>query len=296
VVSMQPTAFTGAVETVAIEFSSPSGFAYLTVVNVLINNALDARQACYLAYSVADNTLFLVKDAGNAGDTTSMVLDGTPGALTNSQCSIDRQGSRASTTGNLLDLYLSISYTPAFAGNKVVYLAARDKANNTSGWQTAGVRTIPGAATPLPAPVSVSPASNSVASQLLTITYRDAVDATNLQTAWTLINTAIDGRQACYIAYYRPGNILYLLPDNGNPAQAQTMPLAGVGTLSNSQCTVSALGSTATVIGPTLTLTLNLTMMPGFAGRKGIWTGVQNLSGTATSSWQVLGEWQVPGN
>jgi len=37
------------------------------VVNVLINNFLDGRQACYLAYVVSPGFLLLVDDAGDAG-------------------------------------------------------------------------------------------------------------------------------------------------------------------------------------------------------------------------------------
>src|SRR4030088_2878227 len=47
-------------------FSDSAGYQDLGVVNVLINNFLDGRQACYLAYSQPSNVLYLVNDAGTA--------------------------------------------------------------------------------------------------------------------------------------------------------------------------------------------------------------------------------------
>ena len=47
-------------------FSDPDGFQDLDVVNILINNFLDGRNACYLAYSRSAGVLYLVNDAGTA--------------------------------------------------------------------------------------------------------------------------------------------------------------------------------------------------------------------------------------
>jgi hypothetical protein len=99
----------------------------------LINDALDGRHACYLAYSRPANVLYLVNDSG-----AGFVLGGA-GALSNSQCTVNTASSYVNGGGNSLTLTLSLNFATAFAGNRVIYLAARDtvEANNT-GWQALG--------------------------------------------------------------------------------------------------------------------------------------------------------------
>ena len=125
----------------------------------------------------------------------------------------------------------------------------------------------------------------------LEMIFEDATNATNLQTAWMLINTALDGRAACYVAYYRPGNTLYLIPDNGDGNQAQSLPLAGSNTLSNSQCTIYSQSSTVTVSGNRLTLRLLVQFKSAFAGPKVIWNAVSTLNNAAISPWKAVGAW-----
>jgi len=49
--SVTPGAGTGSNATLTFTFGDSGGYQNLTVVNVLINNSLDGRAACYLAYS-----------------------------------------------------------------------------------------------------------------------------------------------------------------------------------------------------------------------------------------------------
>jgi hypothetical protein len=74
------------------------------------------------------------------------------------------------------------------------------------------------------------------------------------------------------------------------------MSLSGTGTLSNSQCTISAQGSSAVQTGAQVALTLNITFKPAFVGPKAVWMAAQTLGAAQTSAWQALGAWNVPGN
>ena len=294
VVSLSPVTSTGASQLLTIQFSHPSGAANLGVLNVLINTALDGRQGCYVAYVQQANTLYLVNDAGDgsAPFAGSVVLNGS-GSAANSQCAILGSGSSGAGSGNTFTLTLNMTFSSAFGGNRVIYAAARDTAQNNSGWQTMGVHGVPPLPLTFPAPVGMSPASGTESSATLTFTFQDATSALNLQTTWALINTALDGRAACYVAYYRPGNLLLLIPDNGDGAQATSMALTGTNTLSNSQCTVSAQGSSASTIENQLTLNLNIAFKPAFTGPKVVWMAAGTLSGV-TSPWQALGAWRAP--
>ena len=221
-----------------------------------------------------------------------MVLNGT-GSINNSQCTIDGTRSAASSAGNVVTLTLGLSFAPSFAGNKVIYLAARDTSQIGTGWQTMGVVGVPPAPTTYPSPVRMTPSSGATANTTLSFTFQDASAGNNFQTVWALMNTALDGRAACYVAYYRPANLIYLVPDNGDGTQAYVMALTGTNSVSNSQCTVSAQGSSANVSGAQLTLNLNLTFKHAFQGPKAEWMAAQTLD-AQTSPWQALGAWMVP--
>ena len=274
------------------QFSDADGWQDLGVLNVLINNALDGRHACYVGYSRPDNVLFLVNDTGD-GLLPGLALNGS-GAVGNSQCTVTGAGSFASGSGNTLTLTLNVSFNAAFGGNKLLYLAARDSIDNNSGWQTLGVHGVPPVSSTFPVSVSMNPPAGTSSSSVLTYTYQDQSNASNLQTTWALINSALDGGGACYAAYYRPGNQLFLLPDNGDGSQATSMVLNGTSSLSNSQCTILGSGSSASVSGNQLMVTLNTVFKPAFAGRKGVWLGAVTSTGQS-SNWQALGTWRVPG-
>lgn len=295
VVSLNPVVSTGATQTYTFQFSDPDGYQDLGVMNVLINRFIDGRQACYIAYVRSTNTVYLVNDAGDAGGPFAggMVLSGS-GSIGNSYCTINGAGSSASGSGNVLTLTLNYTFLPAFGGNRVVYMAARDAAEHNSGWQIMGVHGIPPLPGTFPNPVSMNPPLGNTSNATISFTYQDATTANNLQTAWALINNALDGRIACYVAYYKPGNQLYLYPDNGDGSQATSIVLAGTNTIGNSQCTVSAQGSSVVTNGSQLTVNLNITFNPSFAGPRVAWLAVQTLGGAQTSDWQPLGAWRVP--
>jgi len=294
VVSVNPVTSSGSTQTYTFQFSDTVGYQALGVVNVLINQYLDGRQGCYMAYSVPDNVLYLVTDAG-AGLLPGKVLNGS-GATSNSQCGISGAGSSASGSGNTLTLTLNVTFTNTFGGNKVVYAAAQDAQGDNTGWVVMGVHGVPPLPSTFPNPLGMSPPSGNVLASTITFTYQDQSSATNLQTVWALINTAIDGRGACYVAYYLPGNQVYLYPDNGDGTQASSIALNGTNTIGNSQCTISAQGSAVETSGTTLTVTLPITFKTAFAGFKGVWLAAQTLGGAQTSAWQALGAWNVPGN
>jgi len=142
------------------------------------------------------------------------------------------------------------------------------------------------------APLAVSPASGSGASQTFTFTFSDPAGWQDLGVVNVLINSALMGGQACYLAYSRPVNTLYLV-DDGNTGLLPGLTMNGSGSVSNSQCTVNGAGSSVTGSGNTMTLTLNLSFAAGFAGRQLIYTAAGTQS-FANSGWHALGVWQVP--
>jgi len=278
-----PASGAGNSQTFLFMFSDPAGAQDLSVINILIINALDARKACYLGYSVQPKSLVLVDDAGDAGGPFA------PGTQ-NSQCAAVL--SSATTNGQTLTLALNITFTAALGGNNVVYLAARDQAQNNTGWKAMGVWQVPFNPPGNITVGTVNPASASIASgkaQSFTFTISDKNAASDLGIVDVLINSALDGRQGCYVAYVPNTNGLLLVNDAG---QAQGpflgMVLNGGGpAIQNSQCMISP-SSSAVTSGNTVTLTLNITFTSAFTGNRIVYVGARDVAEGNNTGWQAM--------
>jgi sugar lactone lactonase YvrE len=291
--STAPFVSTGMSQIFTFTFTHQESVAQIGVVNALINTALVGNNACYIAYSHPQGVLYLVNDGGTESGLSSPLVLGGAGSVSNSQCTILGGGSAATVSGNSLTLTLNVTFTPNFMGNKVVYLAGRSVTEASSGWRTAGVSIIPESLVAFPRSGDANPATGESNTALISFTYQDVASTDSIQTVWALTNTAVDGARACYVAYFKPGNALVLVPDNGDGNAAQVIPLSGVNSIENSQCRISTEGSSATTVGNTLTLTLNLFFKSGFGPSVGMWTAANTVTGL-TSPWKIVGVRRVP--
>jgi len=281
-------------QTFVFTFLDNGGYQNLTVVDALINSSLDGRHACYVAFvpsGANSGSVFLVDDAGDAGGPyQGMVLPGS-GTVQNSQCTIAGSGSSVSGSGYTLTLTLNVTFAAGFAGNRIVYLAAADASGN-SGWQALGTWQVPGATT-FPSPAGVTPARGAGPAYLFRFTFTDTKGYQDLGVVNMLINNFLDGRQACYLAYSQPLNVLYLENDAGSGLSAGVTP-GGSGAVSNSQCFLYASEATASGSGNTLTLTLSIIFTTGaFDGNRVIYAAARDSAGANNSGWQAMGTWQV---
>ena len=289
--SVSPAGGAGATATFTVPFSDGNGAADLNVLNVLINSSLDGRNSCYFAYVRSANTLYLMNDAGS-DLLPGLVLNGS-GSTGNAQCLATGAGSSATIVGSTLTLVLRVTFPTFYAGNRVVYAAARDAVSANSGWQALGVWQVPGAPVTSPAVTSTTPLAIAATSATLTAVFRDDQGFADLNVLNVLINNALDGRNACYLAYVRPSNTLYLVTDAGDDLLPGVVP-GGTGLAANSQCSVLANGSSVTVAGNILTLTVNLSMStPAFRGSRIVYTAARDLAGN-NSGWQATATWNVP--
>ncbi len=299
VLEPMPAFGSGTNQTFTFRFEDPNGAADLNVLNVIVKNVLDGRTACYIAYVTSGpttGTMFLVNDAGDAGGpfAGSLPIPST-GTIGNSQCTINGTGSSASMSGNRLTLNVNMTFTAALAGNMVIYQAARDQAANNSGWVTKGVWNIPLGPPSSPGVVSMSPQRVTGSSLTLVTTFSDNDGFADLNIVNILINNAIDGRQACYIAFVRPTGDLLLVNDAGDaggPFAGNTI-IPGGGTVSNSQCTINAAASSVSGSGNNLTLTLSISFTPAFKGDRIIYVAPRDVAEN-NPGWQSMGTVTVP--
>ncbi len=266
----------------------------LGIVNVLINSALDGGRACYLAYSYPAGVLYLVNDQGPESGLSAPLVLGAPGEVANSQCRIHGATSSAVRISAGLQLTLDISFTPAFTGSKVIYSAARTVDQASSGWSVQEALHLPEAEV-LPRTLGALQVRQvGAGATQIAFTYEDAVDANNLETVWGLINTGVDARGACYFAYYVPGNLLFLYPDDGNGASARSILLLGNRNISNSQCSILADWASVEKSGRLLRLTIPFYFPYSFNPEKGVWGAAKSLSNPQASPWRILGSARLP--
>lgn len=270
------------------EFTAPGGADDLGVVNMLLNSALDGRQACYLAYVRQSNLLYLVGDDGGTL-LGPLPMNGT-GQMANSQCTISGENTTTTVVGPYLRLQVNISFKPGFHGHRIWYLAARDRVDGTSGWIPGGIWTVtPMPALPSPGFWQMDPRRTQGPTAFSRFSFYHGAGADSLNVINLLLNNALDGRQACYLAYVAPTNTLYLVNDAGT-ALLPGIPADGTGTLSNSQCRIE--NPLAQKFSFTLRIEMRVTPTREFAGHRLWYVAARDLS-SGNTGWVSPGSWTV---
>jgi hypothetical protein len=105
-----------------------------------------------------------------------------------------------------------------------------------------------------------------------------------------IINTGLDGSNACYF-FYTNGGTIQLLADNGQTWLG--ISPGGSGSIQNSRCAISGTGSSVSISGNSLVLNLGLTFIKAnFGGVKNVYVNVSNNESMSTG-WLQKGTWTV---
>src|SRR5437667_402374 len=140
-VSVTPASGSGSSQAFSFVFSDASGYADINWVQMIVGPQVQSQNVCFVTYTRATNVLQLVIDAGGTFVGSGATL-GSPGTLTNSQCTLNAGASSVSGSGNNLTVSLALTFKPAFAGAKGVFSGVINNANVFSGWQTMGSWTV----------------------------------------------------------------------------------------------------------------------------------------------------------
>ena len=240
--------------------------------------------------------LYLVPDVG--GGLLPAITLGGAGATNNSQCAVIAAGSSAIGSGNTLTLTLNMTFTAAFGGNKIVYMAARDVSANNSGWAPLGVWQVPGAPqTTTTAVLGMTPASGSgLTGTQFTFNFSDSAGYRDFGVLNILINSALDGRHACYMAFVMSQYSLYLMDDAGDALLQPGRFINGPDGFNNSQCVVSWSLPDNQASGNGLTnfsITLNIRLAGGFGPDVVFYLAARDKNENNNTGWQSMGTWRV---
>jgi len=283
--SVAPSSGSGASQTFTFTYTDSKGYGAILSSMIIVNNTASVSNGCFVFFIPASNSLYLSNNAGTAWQ--GPVTMGQSTTLTNSQCTLNASPSSFSGSGNNLTLNLALSFQVAFAGSKGVYAEVYDGVLD-SGWSQLGTFTV--ASVPLGA-LSVTPSSGGGMSQTFTFTYTDSKGYGAILSSMIIVNNTASVSNGCFIFFIPASNSLYL-SNNAGTAWQGPITMGQSTTLQNSQCTLSAAGSSASGSGNNLTLNAAITFQTAFAGSKGVY--VEVYDGTLDSGWAQMGSWTVP--
>ena len=289
IISVTPNSGSGVTQTFSYVVSDQKGATDVAQVWMEMSLGVSAASnSCYTLYDASPSTLYLLNDAGSA-----WLGPATPGGaatLQNSQCVLNAGGSKVSLSGNNLTVSVSLGFKPAFAGIKTLYLYANSATLNT-GWQAIGAWTVTNPANTINV-VSVTPNSGAGSSQTFSYLVSDQKGAADLAQVWMEISTGVTAApNSCYTFYNAASKGLYLLNDAGAAWLGPITP-GTAATLLNSQCVLSAAGSTVSLNGNNVTVTVSLRFTSAaFAGAKNLY--VYANSNAVSTGWQLAGTWTV---
>jgi probable HAF family extracellular repeat protein len=289
--SFAPAAGSGASQVFTANVSDTRGFAAVASAQILINSSLSSVRACYVQYVAAAGGFYLVGDDG--ASSLGPVAAGTPESVSNSQCVLNGFGSSVSGSGTTMTMKASITFVPAFSGAKNVYFIASDQSGlSMPGWVAAGAWTVSPVIDP-PSVLEVSPSAATGSSQFLTAVFQGGGGSSgNISWAMALIKSTVTGANACYVQYSAAANLLYLVSDDGTTSTS--LAPGSSGSVENSQCILSGVGTAAMGSGSSLVLTLNLTQKSSFAGVHNIYLWARDFDQNTSGQWRAEGTWTSP--
>ncbi len=275
VTSVSPTSGTGSAVTFTAVYADTGGGSILTTAALLVNTSASTGSGCYVNYNPGMNLFSLYTDSG-----TAVLGTVPPGGATieNDQCALNGIGSSAVVSGTTLTVTFSLTYQPAFAGAKTVYLQAGD-ASSITGWLSEGTYTVT-VPSGQPTVNSVTPNANSGSGTTFTFVYGDTVYAQSLTAVAFLFNSSLTYSSACWVVVDLTQNTVALISDSGSGSSS--VPLGSPNTLQNSQCIING-GTQTAVSGLSLILTVSVTFKGGFTGPKNIY--MYAAAGATNTGW-----------
>jgi hypothetical protein len=143
-------------------------------------------------------------------------------------------------------------------------------------------------------PVSVAPSSGRGSTQIFTATYRDPKGGSHIAKATLSImasNVPPGGRpgwstNGCLIRFDPAQNAIWLAPNMGGTWGYHPIVAGSSSTLSNSQCTVMASGSSARTLGNMVIVNFEVSFAPEFAGEKQLYLQCADVGDRWSANYQ----------
>lgn len=277
-----PSSGTGSSQVFTFSYSDSIDYTNLVAAEMIVNSSIAFTKACYARLDVGQRSITLRDDSN--GSWIGPISIGANGFVENGQCIINAGGSSMNGSARTLAVELAITFKASFQGVKSIYSRTQTVGYMT-GWKQQAVWAVNCA----PNVSFIAPAVGSGINQTFAFTIANRINATRLKVN---INSSNSSGAACMI-YVETASGLAVLANDAGSQYGPTVLLGGSGVLENSQCRLSAAGSSSATNGDNLTIRLDLGFKSGFSGNKNMYVSVSgpNLS----TDWQRRGAWAVTG-
>lgn len=283
VTSLTPSSGSGLNQIFTVTLNDANGVADIASAQFVINPALNGLNSCYISYNRSANAFYLYRDSVNVWQ---LVYPGTNTGAANNNCALAGTGLTVTASGNSLTITLPLTFNAAYNGANNFYVYVADTAGLNSGWINAGTWRAGQASAP--AVTSVTPNAGSGPSQTFSVILSDTNGNADISSALLLVNSTLNGQNACFISYNRSANAFYLFRDSDNVWQL--IYPGSSGSVTNGFCTINGTALAAAASGNTLTLSLPLTFSSNFTGAKNFYAYVADAGGL-NSGWITAGTW-----
>jgi hypothetical protein len=296
-VSISPSAGSGSMQAFIATYTDPNSAMDIQSLSLLIMNgaAPDSESGwstneCIVNYTISSGVIRLVQDAGG-GFLSNTAIAGTDQTVSNSQCSVLGNLSTVTISGNSVTVTFFVTFTAAFRGAKQLYLSGENQKNddNVSVLTQVGSYNVTASVSPL----FVFPSSGSGSEQTFMAVYSDTTNQIesailNLKSSGNNTNAA----NACKLRYDLGTTNISLVNDAGT-AYGSPITSASAIPLSNRQCTVDGVGTSATRFGNYVVVYFKVSFAAGFDGEKQMTMGGEDETGISSFSNRSVGTYTV---
>ncbi|WP_353062130.1 hypothetical protein RBB77_12535 [Tunturibacter psychrotolerans] len=294
--NLVPSAGSGAEQAFVATFTDPNGVQNVQSLSIAVVGVAPSSESglpangCVLNFIVGSGIIQLAQDTGKSFLTTTATA-GTDQTVSNSQCTVLGASSSITISGNTVTARIFLTFTASFSGTKQIFMLAENSNQATDMNSQAEVGTYDVTASVSPA--FISPSSGSGSDQTFTTIYSDPtshIQSVGLNIKSSRNNTS--AANACKVRYDPDTSNIFLVNDAGTTYGSPI--IAGSATsLSNSQCTVYGMGTSATTFGANVIVYFSVSFFPGFVGEKVITMGGADETGASTFSDLPLGTYLV---
>jgi M6 family metalloprotease-like protein len=261
----------GASDSFHFNVDDPNGLEDIATLSVIVNTSPSMSGGCAFRYDRRNDEFWLIDDDGIGW--LGPVHPNRAQTLNNSRCgslyfSISNQPSG-------LSLYVNMSYSGTFTGEKNIYLSVQEVDGRSSDWQSFGAFTV------INTPPQTFVSFGHYQQEEYNLIYKDDNGIRDLGVMQVVFNDTLSFSGGCVLNYDSATDRLSLADDSG-AGWLTPVPLAESYRLYNSQCQVEKAEKVS--YNQTFYINVHLHFMGSFSGTKKIYSYARDLGGQ-NSDW-----------